>query len=202
MSEDRPSQTASRSRLGLKKRLVRIALAVASLWVLQLVDTLQIWGDLARFGIVPRTVDGLRGIPFAPFLHEGFGHLATNTLPLFALAALVSLRGMGSLATVTLLVTVASGFATWALARGGAPHLGASGLVFGYLGFLLTAGIVERSVRSLAIAALTVALYGSLLWGVLPTQPNVSWEGHLFGFGAGILVGRYGPVRPPREGPS
>ena len=184
-------------RMGLRRRLWVVGLAILTLYLVQLVNMLGLLGDLTRFGIRPRELSSLASIPVAPFIHEGFGHLAANTVPLFALGFLVCFRSLGSLAFVTLAVTLVSGLATWFLGRGG-PQVGADGLVFGYFGFLLTAAVVERSPRSLLVAAITVALYGSLLWGVLPTQAHASWEGHLFGCGAGILAGRYGPMGSPR----
>ena len=137
-------------RMGLRRRLWVVGLAILTLYLVQLVNMLGLRGDLTRFGIRPRELSSLASIPVAPFIHEGFGHLAANTVPLFALGFLVCFRSLGSLAFVTLAVTLVSGLATWFLGRGG-PQVGADGLVFGYFGFLLTAAVVERSPSRAAV---------------------------------------------------
>ena len=173
------------SRLQQAARIVVTVVVV--MWAIELVDAIILDDALERQGIQPRRVRGLDGILFAPFLHDGIGHLIANTIPLAVLTALVLIRGVPRWAEVSAIVIVAGGLATWVLARS-ANHIGASGLVFGYLGFLLAAGFFERSLKAFALGAVTGLAYGGLLFGVLPTRPGISWESHLFGLLAGILA--------------
>jgi membrane associated rhomboid family serine protease len=168
---------------------------VALAWVMELGDFLIPGRWLDSNGIQPRTLSGLPGIFFAPFLHGGFAHLMANTVPFLVLGFLVMLRGLGTFVGVSLLVMVLGGLAVWLLAPSNSIHIGASGLIFGYIGYLLARGYFERNFGSLAVAALVALLYGGAIWGVLPGQPGISWQGHLFGFlsgvaAAGLLRGR------------
>lgn len=162
---------------------------LALMWVIEIID--QLTGQrLDRLGIWPRMPFGLRGILFAPFLHGGFGHLLSNTVPFLVLGWLVMLREISDFFIVTAIAMVVGGLGTWVF---GAPgvHIGASGVIFGYLGFLLLRGYFERSMVSITFSLIVGALYGSLIWGVLPTQIGISWEGHLFGFLGGVLAARW-----------
>jgi len=168
-------------------RLVGVVAAV--MWLVEVVDQLAFDGGLDRHGIVPRTLGGLDGVLWAPFLHGGFGHLAANTVPFLVLGGLAALGGPRRWLAVTGFVAVLGGLATWLAARP-VVHIGASGLVFGYAGYLLIAGMVERSPRSLLVAAVVALLFsGMLLGGMVPGLSFVSWESHLFGFTAGVLAG-------------
>lgn len=160
------------------------------LWALELVDVLLLGESLDLFGIRPRNVDALSGILAAPFLHGGLAHLLANTIPLAVLGWLVLLRALKTFVIVTVLVTVIGGLAVWLFAAPNTIHIGASGLIFGYLGYLLLRGWFERSFTSILIAIVVAVVYGGALWGVLPGQRGVSWEGHLFGFLAGALSAR------------
>lgn len=146
--------------------------------------------SLDGFGLVPRNLIGLRGIIFAPFLHGDFGHLIANT-PAFAfLGWLVMLRDAEDFWVVTLITSIIGGLGVWLIAATGSIHIGASILIFGYLGFLLFRGYFQRDIPSIAIAALAFFSYGSVLWGILPTTAGVSWEGHLFGFIGGAIAAK------------
>jgi membrane associated rhomboid family serine protease len=122
----------------------------------------------------------------SPFLHVGFGHLISNSLPILLLGGLVMTGGRRQFLLVSLWVTVIGGGGVWLLGGGGAVHLGASLLIFGYLGFLLSRGIVERRVGGVLLSLVLTISYGGMLLGVLPGQPGISWLGHLCGFLAGI----------------
>lgn len=158
---------------------------VAFAWVVELADVVTARCCLDQWGIVPRTLSGLWGILFAPVLHGGFGHLIANTVPFLTLGFLVMLRGLGTFIGVSLLIAVMGGVGVWVFGKAG-YHIGASGLIFGYIGYLLARGYFERSFGSLAVALVVAVLYGGALWGVLPGQRGISWEGHLFGFLAGV----------------
>ena len=146
---------------------------------------------LLAFGIVPRSLDGLIGIPLCPFLHDGMAHLLANTVPLAVLGSLVVVRGRQGLGAVSAFIVLLGGVGVWLLARS-SVHVGASGLVFGYFGYLVAGGWYDRSPSSVGLAVLVIFLYGGLIWGVLPSTPRVSWEGHLFGLLAGILLAKGG----------
>lgn len=175
----------SGSRILTAIRVMVVFLAV--LWLVEIVDVLFLDHELERQGIQPRSWGGLDGILLAPFLHDDFAHLISNTVPLAVLGALVLLHEIPRWFQVTAVVIVVGGLATWLLARS-ATHIGASGVVFGYLGFLLAAGFFERSLRAVTLGVATGLAYGGLLWGVLPTRPGISWESHLFGLLAGGLA--------------
>ncbi|KGF73226.1 peptidase S54 [Neosynechococcus sphagnicola sy1] len=160
---------------------------VAVFWGLEVVDTV-LRGSLDRFGIVPRSLTGLRGILFAPFLHLGFSHVIANTIPFLILGWLVMLRRRSDFWIVSLVTMVVSGLGVWLTAPAGSVTVGASGLIFGYLGFLLLRGYFERSWSALFLAVVVGVVYGGLIWGVLPGQPGISWQGHLFGFIGGAIA--------------
>jgi len=165
-----------------------LVLALAVMWGIEIVDTLVLDDRLQGNGILPRRRDGLDGIVWTPFLHSDFGHVASNSLPLLALGGLVAVRGMRYWALVTLTVIVVGGGLTWALAGFG-NHIGASGVVFGYFGAILAAAFFERRPRALASALLVIVFYGGMVAGIVP-QEYISWEGHLFGMGAGVIAAR------------
>lgn len=159
---------------------------VALAWLLELAD-LVIWrGSLNSYGIRPRTWVGLRGILFAPFLHGSLAHLLGNTIPFVILGWLVMLRETKDFFTVSILSGLASGLGTWLVGAPNTIHIGASGVVFGYLGYLLLRSYFERSAIAIAFSVFVAMLYGSLLFGLVP-QYGISWEGHLFGFLGGVL---------------
>lgn len=161
---------------------------LAVMWVVELLNALAGYQFLV-YGIVPRTTQGLIGVFASPFLHESLTHLLANTIPLAILGTLVVLRGRQSWAIVTAFVVLVGGSGVWLLGRS-ASHVGASGVVFGYFGYLAGGGWYDRSPLSVGIALLTIFLYGGIIWGILPSTPRVSWEGHLFGLAAGVLLAR------------
>jgi membrane associated rhomboid family serine protease len=169
---------------------------VVVIWLLELIDRLMFGGSLDCFGIRPRTLDGLWGILWAPLLHGGWAHLAANSVPFVVLGWLVLLRGLSAFTLVSLLAVVIGGLGVWLFGAAGTVHIGASGLIFGYIGYLLARGYFERSFSSLAIAIGVAVVYGSVLFGLLPGQPGTSWEGHLFGFIGGVGSGRLLSTRP------
>ena len=179
----------------MKQGLFLLAAFVAVIWVLTAINSLA-GHPLDDYGIVPRNMDGLWGIPLAPFLHGGFGHAFSNTVPLLMLGGLVAARGWQTLLGVTLFVVLLGGAGVWLVARGGS-HIGASGLVFGYFGYLVARGWYDRRIVSILIAVVVMVVYGGLLFGVLPTGGRVSWEGHLTGLIAGVLAARF--AKPARD---
>ncbi len=156
------------------------------LWAVALVNMLLEF-RLNGLGIRPRTLTGLLGILMSPFIHAGISHVLTNTIPFAILGLLVMLNGTQVFLEASVFIGLVSGLGVWLVARS-ANHVGASGLIFGYFGFLVGRAWHQRSLISILIALLTILLYGGMLWGALPLHWHISWEGHLFGLLAGILA--------------
>ncbi len=167
-------------------RFQPILVLVALIWAIELVNFFFGHG-LASWGISPRSMSGLIGIPLAPMLHAGFWHTVSNTAPLLFLGALILAGGKRRFWVTTVSVTLLSGALVWLFARN-ASHVGASGLVFGYFGAILARAVIDRSLSAVAIGVVTVMAYGGLIWGILPLRSYVSFESHLFGLIAGVLV--------------
>ncbi len=169
----------------VKAPFTAVGSLVGVMWVSELLDT-TVGHRLDRFGVQPRTLVGLRGIVFAPFLHVGWQHLISNTVPFAILGALIALSGVVRFAEASLIIGLISGLGMWLLGATGSVHLGASGMVFGYLGYLLSRGFFDRKFGQIVLGLIVGVVYGGLLWGVLPTNSGVSWQGHLFGFLGGV----------------
>lgn len=159
---------------------------LAAIWIVEAANLLT-GHSMSNWGIYPRHVSGLVGIPLSPFLHAGVGHAVSNTLPLLVLGGLTLIGGRGKFWPVTIGIVFLSGFMVWLFARG-SLHVGASGLVFGYFGVLLARAFFERTLLAIAAAVVTMALYGGILWGILPLRSYVSFEGHFFGLVAGVAM--------------
>ncbi|MCT7950556.1 rhomboid family intramembrane serine protease [Ancylothrix sp. C2] len=168
---------------------------VACFWIIEIIDIFFYRGALNSYGIIPRSPVGLRGILFAPFLHGNFLHLATNTGPFLILGWLVMLQEISYFFVVSAITILVSGLGVWLFGAPYSVHIGASGVIFGYLGFLLFRGYFQRNFSSILLSLIVAFFYGGLIWGVLPSMPRVSWEGHLFGFIGGILAARILPKR-------
>ncbi len=139
-------------------------------------------------GIKPHRLDGLDGILFAPFLHASFDHLYGNAVPLIITGTFVLAVGLGRFLGITAVIALFSGVGAWFTGADGTIIVGASGIIFGYLGYLLVRGIVERSLWGIAVGLLVGLLYGAQIVLVLPTDPNISWQAHLFGFLGGMVA--------------
>lgn len=173
---------------GAHLKAVLVILAV--LWTIELVDTVLLGQWLNRYGIVPRASEGLRGIAFAPLLHTNLAHLTANSAPLAFCTVLLLARSRTEFFLVTACVWLISGAGVWLVGQPNSVHIGASGVIFGYFGFLLIRAIFDRKPLSLAIAVLVGATYGGVLWGMLPTDAMISWQGHLSGFIGGGVAAR------------
>ena len=166
--------------------LVPVGVMLAVMWALETVDTVA-GGRLDRFGIEPREVSGLDGVVWAPFLHGGFGHLIANSVPFVLLGAAIAIGALKRFVLVTVIVALISGLGTWLTGPSNSIHIGASGLVFGYLTYLLTRGVFARNVWYLLGGVVVFMVYGGVLWGLLPS-PGISWQGHLFGAIGGVVA--------------
>ena len=181
--------TGSRAVATLKTQVVTVGGGVAAFWGVFAANALS-GGFLMQFGVVPRTLVGLRGILFAPFIHGSIEHLVSNTVPFLILGWLVMLRDSRHFLGVTLASMLGAGLMAWLIGAPDSVHIGASGVIFGYLGFLMLAGWYERSFLSILLSVGVTALWGGLVFGVLPGQPGISWQGHLGGFLGGVLAAR------------
>lgn len=172
-----------------KARAAALVGGIALIWTVSLYGLWVDSGIVSALALVPRRVDGLPGVLGTLFVHGSFGHLSANTPPLLILGGMVAVRGVGYYLTAALAIAVLGGLALWVFGRE-AAHIGASGLVFGFFGFLVARGYYERRWSSIAAALVVIVLYGGLIAGVVPRGGHVSWEAHLFGLLAGILCAR------------
>jgi membrane associated rhomboid family serine protease len=172
----------------LGRAFVVMCAVVPGLALIELVDQ-QLHGRLdAQLGIRPHDVSGLDGILFAPFVHSGWEHLLANSSPLILLGTFALAAGTKRFLVATWLIAVISGLGVWFLTPPNYLVLGASGVIFGWLGLLFARGLVERSLWHLAVALIVGLLYGWQLIFLLPTDEQISWQGHLFGFAGGMLA--------------
>ena len=140
-------------------------------------------------GVRPWTVDGLWGIVFAPVLHSDWAHLISNTVPAFVLTFVIVLSsGTMRWLEATAIVWVTAGAGTWLIGGLNTNHVGASSLIFGWVAFLVLRGVFAKKLSEIAIGIVIAAVYGYLIWGVLPTAPGVSWQGHLCGAIGGVIA--------------
>jgi membrane associated rhomboid family serine protease len=191
------SRLSASRRGGFVARFAPILLLVGAMWSLELVDA-ALGYPLDTLGIRPRTDEGLIGIGAAPFLHLGFPHLIANTGALLVLGALVLLTSP-YFWMVTVSVTLFGGLGVWLTGDPQTVVIGASGLVYGYAAYLVGLGIFRRSAPNLLVAVLVVLLYGGFVFGVLPGQAGISWQGHLFGAVVGIAMARWHARNAPRR---
>jgi membrane associated rhomboid family serine protease len=189
---------------------VTIISFVVLLWAIELFDSLS-GHRLDDNGIRPLETDGLMGIVVGPLLHSNWQHLIANSVPALILGFLMTLAGMARFIFATAIVWIVGGFGTWLIGNVGAPtyagvpvetnHIGASGLIFGWLTFLIVFGFFTRNVWEIVVGVIVFFVYGSVLLGVLPGTFGVSWQGHLCGAIAGVLAAYLlsGPERKARE---
>jgi len=159
---------------------------VAVMWVVEAADAV-LPGSFDVWGIQPRSEEGLLGIALAPILHVGFAHLIANTVAFLVLGCAIAITTR-HFWRITIGVALLSGLGVWLFAAPGTVTVGASGLVYGYATFLVAWSIFTRRLGAIVIAVAVGLVYGSLVFGVLPGQPGISWQGHLFGAIAGVVV--------------
>lgn len=175
----------------LPPNLVQAGVVVASfavlLYLIEFADRL-LPADLEMNGIIPRSVDGLDGIIWSPLLHGEWAHLIGNSVPLLVFAFLAMANGLSQWIMVTATIWLVSGVGVWLTSPEGTVTIGASGLCFGWLLFLLVRGLFNRSILQLCVAAVLFAYWGTTLLGVLPGDTGISWQGHLFGAIGGVVA--------------
>lgn len=170
--------------IGTRTRCV--LLLVAIMIAVQAINTLT-GNSLVHHGLVPRTLSGLQGLVFAPFLHGSIRHLVSNLLPFAVLSGLVITEGVRRYFTVAMLIALLGGSLVWLFGRA-SVHVGASGLIFGLWAYVLARGWYQRSLGSVMVALAVAVFYASLVFGFIPV-PGVSFESHMAGAVAGVLVG-------------
>jgi membrane associated rhomboid family serine protease len=173
-----------------RKRIARSAilpaLTVLVLWSVYLLDK-GLGLELYRWGVLPRSLDGIPGIFFSPFIHGDLEHLFNNSVPMFLLGWSLIYFYPRKAGVVVLVSWLVSGIWVWISARSN-YHIGASGVVYGLAAFLFVSGLLRRQRTLMALSMLVVFLYGSMVWGVFPIVPRISWESHLWGGVAGVLM--------------
>ena len=141
----------------------------------------------AKYGVLPRTLDGLKGVLLSPFIHSDWKHLTNNALPLFVLIATLRFFYKGIAEEVFLWSWLMSGLWLWAIGRP-SFHIGASGLLYALASFLFFSGIIRKHTKLMSISMFVVFLYGGMVWGIFPMKKHISWEGHLAGALAGLIL--------------
>jgi membrane associated rhomboid family serine protease len=172
----------------VRDAVVLMVAFLALIWILQVFN----WADGYRldpsFGILPRNVGHLGDIFTAPFLHFSWQHIEGNSVPLFVLGVLAAYRGIAKFLLVTLIVAFVSGLAVWLFQSGNELTVGASGLIFGYFGYVLVRGIVDRNLLDVGIGVVAGLLYWTILQVAIPGTPGISWIGHLGGLFGGVIA--------------
>jgi membrane associated rhomboid family serine protease len=205
----RPGDDAARRRSTFDPQswsgaLIAMAGVATLLWIVQLVNAADDY-RLDRFGVRPREVGGLWGMVTMPFLHASFGHMLSNTIPLVLIGWVLLLSGVRTWVTVTALVVVGGGLLTWLFGPGHTLIVGASALIFGWLGYLLARAYFSRRLKWIIVAVLVLVFFGTLLFGLFPSlNSNVAWQAHVCGFVAGVGAGallhpRGGETRLPKR---
>ena len=176
-----------------------LIVSLALFWIIEVADVL-IFSHSIRcganltgldcYGIRPQSIAGLWGILFAPFLHGGFGHLIANSIPFLTLGWLTTIQKTSDFYLASLASALVGGLGVWAFGSPSSVHIGASILIYGYLGFLLLRGYFQKNMLSIGVSIFVAIAYGSFIWGVFPSEVGVSWQGHLFGFIGGAIAAK------------
>jgi membrane associated rhomboid family serine protease len=163
-------------------------LLLGACWAVEVVNYADEGALSNRYGIQAHNSDAIWHIFTAPFLHANLDHIMANSVPLAIFGFLAALRGVARFVTVSLIIMVTSGLGVWFLAASGTVTVGASGLIFGYFGYLLARGFVERRPLDIVVGGLVAVGYGTMIFGALPGQPGISWQAHLFGLIGGVFA--------------
>lgn len=191
-----PSRRGDTQRQGFEL----LALVVAVMWVIEVINSLDSYRFDNDGGIHPRDLGRIWEIFTAPFLHVSWGHLISNTIPFVFLGLIIALRGARRVALVTAIVIVIGGLGTWLIAPSSSVTVGASGVVFGYAGYLLARGFFDRSTLELVTGAFVAVIWGGALLASLVPHYGISWQGHLCGGIAGVIAAWLLASRPSAPG--
>ena len=189
----------SAKKKSVLKEFKVLIVAITMFWVIEVLDFFIFSHSLKCspkvvgldcYGIRPQEISGLWGILFAPMLHGGFGHLMANTIPFIILGWLTMIQETSDFYIVSLIGALVGGIGVWLFGSPNSVHIGASILIYAYLGFLLLRGYFQKNMPSIALSIFVAIAYGSLIWGVFPAKIGVSWQGHLFGFIGGAIAAK------------
>lgn len=161
-----------------------VFILIAIIWLVEIFN-LANGNQLYTYGILPRSLNGLKGILLHPFIHGNLQHIILNTVPLFVLGIFVAIEGRATFLKLTMLIIIFGGGLLWLFGRP-SFHIGSSVLIFGYFGFIIANVFYKRTIVSALVSIITLLLYGGLIYGIVPVSGYISWEGHLFGMLAGI----------------
>lgn len=167
---------------------------LAAVWVIFGINNLCLGGRFNRCGLQPRSWEGLFGILYMPFLHLDWAHLWGNSLVYIVFATFILAFNPGDFLVVTIAITLMSGLGVWLFARPNTIHVGASGVIFGYMGFCVALAYVVKNPVTAIIFIATIFFYSNRIWLLFPIYKRMSWEGHLFGFASGIITALYLPL--------
>ena len=182
----------------MARTAVTMGLFVLALWIIYFVDSVLLHSALrTRFGIRPRTRFSLGGILFSPFLHVNRQHLAANSVPFFVLGSLVMVQGQATFWLTTAVIIPIAGLGIWFFGKPNTVHMGASGLILGYFGFILASALFLPDLVAIVLAIIVAALYIGLITQIVPLKKGVSTTGHLFGFIGGIVAAGIVALLPP-----
>ena len=196
-------RTSARKPTDVIWRLSPVVIGMVLMWLVTAVNLLLLQGSWLSYGIRPRDPSGLwPNMLVAPFLHVGLAHLLANSAPFAGLGGLIALQSPWRFALVSLVGAVVGAVVVWILGPSGSVHVGASGLVFTYFGWLIARAIRERSAIAIALGVVTLLLYGGVLWGLSPFQIGISWQGHLGGLLGGLGFARVWPTANRRLSPA
>ena len=173
-----------------KIRISSFEIMIFVIGILWLILFLSLFIPIKRLGILPRDINGLKGILFAPFIHAHFFHLTANSISLFILGWIFLALEKKRAIMITILIIVLGGLGTWLIGRSGAVHIGSSGVIYGLMGYLFSAGIFNRNIKTIIVSLITFIVYGGAIWGVFPGNTFISWESHLCGLLAGIMTAK------------
>lgn len=179
-----------RLKKGTAERASIVGTTLGLMWAIEIIDWILPGTPLDVWGIRPRDTDALGGILFAPFLHVNFTHLIANSIPFAILGWLVMFKSTADFFRVFFVTMLCAGAGTWLFGMPGTIHIGASGVVFGFIGFLLTRGIFEKSLLWLTVGLVVAVVYGGTLWSLVFIAQGISWSGHFFGLVGGVVAAR------------
>ena len=171
---------------GIRALLVLVSI----MWVVELINSVDGYDLSKDDGIVPRSVSGLKGVVFSPFLHASWPHLIDNTIPFVILGLMIAIAGARRLLAVTAIVALVAGLGTWLISPGNSDTVGASGLVFGYATFLIARGFFNRSALELGVGLVVGLLFGAALLASIVPHAGISWQDHVFGAIGGVIAAR------------
>jgi membrane associated rhomboid family serine protease len=169
----------------MKEALKPVLVLLIIIWIVEIVN-LFTGHSLYIYGVLPREISGLKGILLHPFIHASLQHLISNSVPLVVLGFLVALDGTWQFVKTSIWIILCGGILLWLFGRS-SFHVGASLLIFGYFGYVVMRAVSKKTISSVIIAILTIFFYGGLIYGLVPLNNHISWEGHLFGLLSGIM---------------